>query len=160
MTKFFLIIFAFWMHVSPALAQNVSYDAARLANIVVEQSWPQFQQLLDTMKGGMISNLEKSGATKDASKVLTDEVLRGMNKSNLGRGYAQIITSEFTELETKQLLEFWSSPLAEKYNRVFISDKNLRGVMHVVMRDACNSANAQLSSVDRGSINSVCREFR
>jgi hypothetical protein len=157
MKKLIFIIF-FLSILSPKIfAQNVSYDSVQLANLLVERQWSSLDQIVKLMEPGLTKELEKSGATIDASRILIEEMYKNFNKNNVGRGFAKFISDEFTPSEVKQLLEFWQSPVAEKYMKLVSSEKQAAAIVSFVMKEACASANNKLSFFDRGSINQSCR---
>ena len=158
--KHFLILALFslgsW---SNSIAQNVSYDAVQLSNVLIEKSWKATEVAIPTLLLGVKAQLEKGGATKESSRVLVEELQKSFTKENFGRGFAKVLSEKFSAEELRQISEFLASPVGKKYFELFGSEEQGLKVIEFILKSACDASKEKLSFFDRGSINSVCRGF-
>jgi hypothetical protein len=140
-------------------AQTANYDAFRLSEKIIEQNWSTVQSVLPLLMSGLKTQLESSGATKDAAKTLTEELLNNFTKESYGRGLSKELSERFTVEEMKQLSDYLSSPVVKKYTEFSTSQEQQQKILNSIFKSTCESTKKKLGFFDSGSINSVCGKF-
>lgn len=140
-------------------AQNVSFESVRIAESITQTTWDSVEKSLPTLALGLESQFRASGATEKASKVFAEEMKRSMNRENLTKALAQMLTESFNSDELAELAAFVQSKVGKKYLELSKEmGTNPKHIFHI-LRLACAAANAQLGTIDRGSISSACSRF-
>jgi hypothetical protein len=140
-------------------AQTANYDAFRLSEKLIEQNWSTVQSILPLLMSGLKTQLESSGATKDAAKTLTEELQNNFTKESYGRGLSKELSERFTVEEMKQLSDYLASPVAKKFAEFSNSQEQQQKILNSIIKSTCESTKQKLGFFDRGSINSVCGKF-
>ena len=155
-----LLTFLCWVVASTsAVSQTVTYEAVRLTDQLIEGSWKTVEVAVPTMLAGLKAQLESSGASKEASKTLTEELQRNFTKVNFARGLASQISEKFTVDEVVRLSEFYSSPLGQKLLKFNTSEDVALQSVQYIFKLSCDSAKQKIGFFDRGTINSACGKF-
>jgi hypothetical protein len=137
-------------------AQPVSFDSVRLADVLLESSWPAIERMTPLFVAGLKSQLVTGGMTDTASRVLSEEIQRSMTRETMSRALAIILSDRFTETETKELLGFMRSPLGEKYLQTNNDISSGTRLARPIFKQACDASLKRLSAADRSSLASAC----
>ena len=156
--KNILAVFCLFSFSTVGMAQ-VSYEAVRFTDQVIEGSWKNVETVIPAILAGLKTQLETSGASKEASKALTDELQRNFTKENLARGYSKQVFEKFTADEIAKLSEFYSSAVGQKFLKFGTSEEANTQSVQYIMKTSCDSVKQKLGFFDRGTINSVCGKF-
>jgi hypothetical protein len=140
-------------------AQGFSFESVQLATILIEQNWKTVESSMGLMSAGLRDNLEKNGATKEAARVFMDDFGKGLNKDSFTKAYAEILNKEMNPQEIAQVYAFVNSPVGKKFYQLFSDDKQGIALLAPVIKSACESSSKKLGFFDRGSLNSLCRNF-
>ena len=157
MKRYLVLLLTLFGLLGISVAQNVSYDAVQLSNLLMDRNWKNFENLIPIMLPGLKEQFEKGGATKDASRVFVEEFQNNLTKDKIGRAYASILSEKFNQSELRQLLEFQLSPLGSKAQELTNSQEFGINLVKGAAKSACDASREKLKVLDRESINSVCR---
>jgi hypothetical protein len=157
--KRILAICGFWLLVGSAFSQPVTYDAVKFTDLVIESSWKTVESVVPVLLAGVKTQLETGGATKEAAKVLTEELQKSFTKENFARGYSKQLAEKFGAEEISALSAFYSSSVGKKFLEFSSSDDQNQKVVQYILKATCDSVKQKLGFFDRGSINSTCGKF-
>ena len=143
----------------PASGQNISYEAYKLGEQFSAANWKSMEQSLPILITGLESQLRTGGATDRASKALAEQLRINMTQESFARLYAHVLSEKMSVEELKALHEFMQSAIGKKYLNLNNEMAGDLSYLRPLLRRSCEAANQQLSTFDRGSINSVCSQF-
>jgi hypothetical protein len=141
------------------LAQNVPFEAVRIADALGESGWQSVEQALPVLISGLQNQLKTEGATEKASTVLSTEIRRSLTRDNVVRAIAQGLTDKFSEAELKELSAFLQSKLGRRYLQFIKDSASDQKYLAPILKQACDAATSQLDLFERGSINGTCGRF-
>ena len=142
-----------------AFSQTVTYEAVRLTDQLIEGSWKNVERTVPTMLAGLGVQLEGAGASKEASKALTEELQRNFTKDNFAKGYSKQLSDRFSTEAVVKLTEFYASPLGQKFLKFSSSEEAGIQSVQLIIKSSCDTVKQKLGFFDRGTINSVCGKF-
>lgn len=161
MKKIRLAVLAFVLAGSGGVqSQTVSFDAVKLADVFISNSWEGIAPLLEAAVAKLEVDLRNQGATEKAAKVLSDSLAQSMNKDNMNRAMAEMISERLNPAEQRELMTFLQSSLGQKYLSLSKGGEANTRFLGSIFKQACESANAQLGFFDRGSINRACASYK
>ena len=157
--KSILTAFFFSLVSGLAPAQNVSYEAVRVADMLTDSGWQNLEQTLPALISAMEARLRVDGATEKAARVFGAEVKKSMNRDAVAKAMAVAITKRMSSEEVKELAAFLQSGAGSKYLQMqkdILADASLVAPM---LRQACEASARQLNDVERGTISATCSKF-
>ena len=139
-----------------AHAQTPSPESLQFAGILVDKRWSQIEPLLPSILAGMESQARGNGAPAHVARILAEEFGKAFTKDTMSEITAQIISSSFTIEETKQLIEFFDSPLGQKYLGLNSILMNNVALFLPIARRTCAATVARLEEPDKTSLAKQC----
>lgn len=136
-------------------AQTLSFDSVRLADILLEATWPSTEKSIPLLVTGLKSQLVAGGTPDGPSRVFSEELQRGMTRENMSRYLAPVLSETFSDAEMKELLAFMRSPLGQKYLRMN-NDISGNRFIEPIAKQACGAAQKRLSTSEYSSLASIC----
>lgn len=135
-----------------AYSQNVTYEAVKIAELILNQSWDQQVKTMPAILTSFKSQIRQAGATEKATNLFADELAKVMNKDQFINIYAQVISLNLTQDEMVQLDKFLRSDIGRKFinlNKDILLPVHVDPLKDKAYRETC----AKLNEVDRASIN-------
>jgi len=132
-------------------SQNVTYEAVKLAELLLNQSWEQQIKNMPVILTGFKSQIRQAGATEKASNIFADELAQAMNKDQFINIYAHVISLNLTQDETVQLDKFLRSDIGRKF-LTLSNDVVLPVHLEPIKDRAYKNTCAKLDEIDRTSI--------
>lgn len=145
---------------NPAHAQNTSFDAVKISELVISNSWENVSTALVALFQKLESDLVAKGTPERAAKVLAEEARRSLTQDNMSRATAQLISEKMTPEEQKETLAFLQSNSGRKFLILSKPDDTDRRFVASMLKQACDAANRQLNDAERGSIKGACSPFQ
>jgi hypothetical protein len=137
-------------------AQTVSFDSVRLADMLLEATWPSTEKALPLLMSGLKSQLVAGGAADGPSRVFSEELQRSMTRENMSRSLAPFLSETFSDAEMKELVVFMRSPLGQKYLRMTNDISSGTRIIQPIAKQACEASQKRLSATDYASLVGIC----
>lgn len=144
---------------SVAGAQPVSFESVRLADTMLEANWKTIEQSLPLITAGVESHLRTNGMSERASKILSEEIRRSLNKENLSKAIAAAATVKLTTEEIVETTKFLLSVAGRKYLSLN-SELTSQDYARPMFRQACVAALRRVEGdLEQASMNNACKGF-
>lgn len=141
-----------------ANAQQASLESIRLADVLVEASWPTMVQMMPVIIGGLTAQVRASGKATPASEVFIEELRKAfMDRDAVARGLAVALAQQYSTQELLEISAFMQSPTGRKYLRFSSDPRATTAFIAPVLKQACDLARPRLSAAEQVELNSVCR---
>ena len=141
-----------------AYAQGESADVVRLANMLLEGSWPALEAGFPIILSGMEAKLQPH-VSERAAKTLSAKMSERLNRENLSKFYAVLLSTQMKNDELNELSAFLNFPTGQKYLKMSGDVTTNTKLMMPLMKEACELAALELSGTDKEKISAVCRGF-
>jgi len=143
-----------------ASAQTVSFESVRLADAMLNTTWPGMEASLPLIISGFKGQLKSGGASERASEVLSEEFQRNNTKENFAKSLALLLSESFSEAELKELAAFLLSPVGQRYLRLNSDAMKSPRFVLSMFNDACLTSARRLTASEWASIASICDKVK
>lgn len=140
----------------PCLAQSVSFESVRLAEILVEGTQQSMDQALPIVVAGMEAELRKRGATERATLVLSQELRGVFTRENVTKDMATFLSQRLSPAEAKDLAAFLQSSLGRKYVQLSKAASDGTSLSRRLIEQACEAAIGKLDREDSKGLAGMC----
>jgi len=140
---FAAILFTTWA--LSASAQTVSYEAVRVADLIITDSaWKPVGEMFSLVID-QASRDPKLKAKNNADIVLVEELRRSLNRENFAKAMAQALTDNFSVDELKEIERFLRSPVGQKWASLSEKLTSDPKFFQPMIDQACDAAAKRLS---------------
>lgn len=138
-----------------ASAQNVTFDAVKISELVVAKTWPQVEAVMPVLMSQLDQTMKSNGATEQATRVALEELRSAFNRDGMARVFAALITSQMSTEEQQETLRFLLSTAGNKYLQ--LSQKSGAAEYGMPLINAtCAKIRPRLSAGDLRSLAPFC----
>lgn len=143
-----------------ANAQGVKYEAFKLAEITMNDSWDAIKPMLD----GMLDNLEKTNkaelGTDKSVSIFMEEFKRSISRENFTKMLALAWSEQMTESELKEALAFVTSPTGRKFGALSKSLGDAK-IVAPILSEACGKTRERLKAIAtrNAELERFCRSY-
>ena len=139
-----------------AQSQSITYEAVRLSEIFLDSTWSSQEQSIPLLIAGIEAQLRQAGASERVATVFPRELKRSLNRDNLGKAFAAVLSQQLTSDESKDLIAFLQSSLGRKYLSLSKEITNSPAFSAQLFKPACDQVTSQLSSSEKVVLQSFC----
>lgn len=140
MKKFILMAVAV-IATQSAVAQNVSFEAYKIADIFMNSSGQTVIMTMGMVAQKLEAEFVQKGVSTDAAQRFGRE-LKGLTQTDYGKAYAALISEHYSADEQRTLLSFLESDLGKKYvNSSKPESPMTKAFGQVLTREVCKRAN-------------------
>lgn len=141
-----------------ANAQQASLESIRLADVLIEASWPTMVQMMPMVITGLTAQVRSRGKASPASEVFIEELHKAfLDRDTVARGLAVALAQQYSTQELLEITAFMQSPTGRKYLRFSTDARATTAFVAPVLKQACDLARPRLGAADQAELNSVCR---
>ena len=144
---------------SPALSQNVSYEAVRLADIFVQSNWSAIDQSMPAISAMLEKQMTANGSSDDLPKIYTIKFRAAFSKENVGKIVAQLLTQKLTTGEIREVAAFMQTSAGKKYLGLSGELSKSTQLIVPIFQQACRDADLEVSSSDKRGLRLFCNQF-
>ena len=137
-------------------AQNVSYEAMRLADLITESTWEATAQTIPLILAGAENQLRTASISEKAAKIFVAELRKTANRENITKALALTLSAKFSAQEAKDLAVFMQSELGRKYLDMSKDLATTSAYFMPIVKQACVSTVQQLSDSERQTTARIC----
>lgn len=141
-----------------ANAQQASLESIRLADLLIEASWPTMNQMMPMVIAGFTAQVRASGKATPASEVFIEELRKAfLDRDTVARGFAVALSQQYSTQELLEITAFMQSPTGRKYLRFSTDPRATTAFIAPVLKQACDLARPRLSAAEQAELNAVCK---
>jgi hypothetical protein len=139
-------------------AQQASVESVRLADVLIEASWPTMNQMMPVVIAGLAAQIRAGGKATPASEVFIEELHKAfLDRDTVARGLAVALSQQYSTQELLEITAFMQSPTGRKYLQFSTDPRATTAFIAPVLKQACERARPRLGDAGRAELNPVCK---
>ena len=141
------------------LAQNVSYEAFRLADIFVQSNWQAIDQSMPAISAMLEKQMTANGSSDDLPKLYAVKFRAALSRDNIAKVVAQLLTQKLTTQEITEVSAFMQTNAGKKYLGISSEFSKNTQLIVPIFQQACRDADLEVSAADKRGLRLFCNQF-